>query len=182
MLKWLLRRRLAAFERAYDYDVSYARDILDADPGALWRFSKVMGMAHYRRDVPAAAWCAAGIVGTLSEDCGPCTQLGVTMAEREGVDPATLQAVLERDVRAMPDDVSLAYRFAVAALARDVQADDLRAEVLKRWGPRGLVSLAFAITAARMFPTLKYALGHGRSCTRVRVGGAFVPVAHPQEA
>jgi hypothetical protein len=36
--------------------------------------------------------------------------------------------------------------------------------------------LAFAITAARIYPTMKYALGHGRACMRVSVGGATVPV------
>ena len=47
--------------------------------------------------------------------------------------------------------------------------------IVKRWGPRALVSLAFAMTAARLYPTVKYALGHGKACSRVVVGGA--PVA-----
>jgi hypothetical protein len=42
---------------------------------------------------------------------------------------------------------------------------------VKRWGQRALVSLAFAITAARIDPTVKYALGHGKACMRVVVGG-----------
>jgi hypothetical protein len=45
---------------------------------------------------------------------------------------------------------------------------------VKRWGRRAVVSLAFAITAARVYPTVKYALGHGKACTRVVVGGAPV--------
>ena len=45
-----------------------------------------------------------------------------------------------------------------------------------RWGKRALVSLAFAVTGARIFPTLKYAMGHGRACTRVTVGGKSRPV------
>ena len=44
------------------------------------------------------------------------------------------------------------------------------------FGKRGLVSLAFAMTASRLYPTLKYALGHGRACTRVTVGGETRPV------
>jgi hypothetical protein len=55
-------------------------------------------------------------------------------------------------------------------------ADELRAQIVERWSPRALVSLAFAITAARMYPTMKYALGHGRACQRISVGGAVVPV------
>jgi len=176
MLKWLLQRKLDAFEREFDYDASYVRDILAADPGAALRFGRVQALGQYCRDLPRAAWYAAGITATMAEDCGPCTQLGVTMAEREGIPAATLRAIVARDVAAMPPDVAFAFRFAQAVLAHDPAADDLRAEILERWGPRALVSLAFAITAARMYPTMKYALGHGQACTRVSVGGATVPV------
>ena len=131
-------------------------------------------MAGYHKDVPLAPWCAAGIAGVLAEDCGPCTQLGVDRAAEAGVPPEVVRAVVAGDVDAMPDDVALAYRFARASLDRAPEADALRDEVVRRWGPRGLVSLAFAVTTARMFPTLKSALGHARSCTRVRVAGEFV--------
>lgn len=176
MLRWLLRRRIAAFERNFDYDMGYARDILAADVGALMRFSRVLPMGQYCRDLARDAWYAAKLAGTLAEDCGPCTQLVVTMAEREGIAAATLRAIVSRDVAAMPADVALAFRFAQAVLARDAGADELRAQILERWGRRGLVSLGFALTAARLFPTMKYALGHGRSCLRVTVSGAPVPV------
>ena len=177
MLKWFLKRKLDAFERAYSYDISYARDLLDADPAALTAFWKVAGLARYRKGVPRDPWFAAGIVAVLAEDCGPCTQLGVDRAAEAGVPPGVVRAVVAGDVDAMPDDVALAYRFARASLDRDPEADALRGEVVRRWGPRGLVSLAFAVTAGRMFPTLKSALGHARSCTTVRVAGEFVTLA-----
>jgi hypothetical protein len=56
------------------------------------------------------------------------------------------------------------------------QADDLRDEVVRQWGRRGLVSLSFALVAARLYPTLKYALGHGHACTRLVIGGETRPV------
>jgi hypothetical protein len=40
------------------------------------------------------------------------------------------------------------------------------------------VSLALAITAARIYPTVKYALGHGKACMRVVVGGTPVMFDH----
>jgi hypothetical protein len=52
----------------------------------------------------------------------------------------------------------------------------LREGILRRWGERGLISLAFAILSARMYPTLKYALGHGQACTRLVIGGEAMPV------
>ena len=87
-----------------------------------------------------------------------------------------LRAVTTRDFAAMPDEVALAVRFAEATLRHAPQADDLREEVLRRFGKRGLVSLAFAMTVARLYPTLKYAMGHGRACMRLAIGGEIQPV------
>jgi hypothetical protein len=182
MLRWLARRRLDAFDKEFGYDSTYVREILDADLGAFSRFAKLMGLSGYRKGVPADACYAAGLVAAMAEDCGPCTQLGVTMAEREGVPAHVLQAILEADDSAMPPDVALAFRFARATLAHDPEADGFREEIVRKWGERGLISLAFGIAAARMFPTVKYALGHGKACVRVKVGGSAVGVARPQVA
>lgn len=176
MLQWLIKRQIAAFERTYDYDASYVRDILAADTGALMKFYKATSLSQYCKDLPRAAWFAAKITAVLAEDCGPCTQLGVTMAEREGVAPDILRAIVAGDERAMPDDVALAVRFTKAVLDHDPRADEFREQILQRWGHRALVSLAFAITTARIYPTVKYALGHGQACRRVTVGGAPVTV------
>src|SRR5262249_27908002 len=104
------------------------------------------------------------------------TQLVITKAERDGVSADVLKALIAGDVRAMPDDVVLAYRFAKASLARDPGADDLRAEITKRWGQRALISLAFALASARLYPTTKYAPAQGRAGARLWVGGGPVPV------
>jgi len=61
-----------------------------------------------------------------------------------------------------------------ATLAHDAAADEYREAIVRRWGGRALVSLAFAITAARICPTVKYALGHSNACTRVVLGGTPV--------
>jgi hypothetical protein len=65
-----------------------------------------------------------------------------------------------------------------ATLAHDAAADEYREAIVKRWGGRALVSLAFAITAARICPTFRYALDHGKVCTRVVVGGTPVMFDH----
>ena len=177
MLHWWIKRRIAAFERAYNYDMSYARELLEIDREAFMTFSKVMGLSQYCKDLPKPAWMAAKLVGTMTEDCGPCTQLVVTMAEREGgMSPESIRAILERNPQAMPDDVALGFRFAEAVLAHAPEADALRDQIVAQWGRRALISLGFALTSARMYPTLKYAMGSGKACTRVSVGGTFVPV------
>jgi hypothetical protein len=175
MLKWLMRRGITAFERRWDYDAGYVRDLIEADPRAAWKFMRATSLGTYRRNVPVDALFAASITAVRAEDCGPCTQLGVSMAERAGVDPTVLTAVLTETPGAMPPDVALAWRFTRATLDHDPAADQYRDEIVRRWGPRALVSLAFAIVTARMYPTVKYAMGHGKACTRLVVGGA--PIA-----
>jgi hypothetical protein len=176
MLRWLFRRTVRVFERQWNYDASYLQEIIDTSPYAAWRFMTATRLGSYNRDVPIAALIAAGITAVRSEDCGPCTQLGVAMAERRGVSSEVLRAVLRDDVKAMPDDVALAWRFTKAVLAHDPAADDYRAVILERWGPRAVVTLAFAITTARIYPTVKYAMGHGKACTRIVVGGTPVAI------
>jgi hypothetical protein len=49
--------------------------------------------------------------------------------------------------------------------------DPLREEVRRRWGETGLAAIALSMVGGRMYPTLKYALGHGLTCSQVRVAG-----------
>src|SRR4029450_7499939 len=178
MIKWALHRAIDKFERQWNYDASFIRDMIDASPRAAWLFSRVTALGQFRRDLPLEAWCAAGITAVRDEDCGPCTQLGVAMAERAGVSPGVLRAVLTGDVDAMPSDVALVWKFTRGTLAHDMTADADREAIVKRWGRRALVSLAFAITASRIYPTVKYALGHGKACMRIVVGGTPVMFDH----
>jgi hypothetical protein len=178
MLKAILARGLDRFERTWNYDASYMRVLLRASPKSFFKFGFVSSLAD-RNAAPAEALIAAGLVGTLLEDCGPCAQLGADMATAGGVKPEVIRAIVSGDERAMGETATLAWRFARASLERDMEAaDPLREEILRRWGERGLVAIALQLTAARTYPTLKYALGYGKACSRVVVAGVATPVAH----
>jgi len=181
VIKWLMNRKLARFEREWNYDASYLHEMVEADPAAAAAFAKVMALGGYRKDVPPAVQFAAGIAGTMAEDCGPCTQLTIDMAERAGVAPAILRAIVARDFDAMPQEVALGLRFADATLRHAPEADALRVDIVCRWGKRALISLTFALLAARLYPTTKYALGHGHSCTRLTIGAELEPVLREVE-
>lgn len=174
MLRWVLRRSIESFERKWKYDAGYIRDIIDLSPLAAVKFMLATSLGTYRRDVPLAALAAAGITAVKAEDCGPCTQLAVAMAEQQGVRPEILRAVLQDDDLAMPEDVALAWQFTRATLAHAPEADGYRLEIVRRWGPRAVVTLAFGITTARMYPTVKFAMGHGQTCSRIVVNGTPV--------
>jgi len=177
MLKALLAGQIDRMERLWAYDASYMRRVLAASPATFLKFGFVTGLVD-RKAAPADALAAAGIAGTLAEDCGPCTQIGVDMAAAGGVEPEVLRAILAGDEAVMGDTAALAWRFARASLARDMETcDPLRDEIVRRWGERGLVAVSMALMTARMYPTLKYALGYGKACSKVTVAGVAAPVA-----
>lgn len=174
MLRAILSRWLDGFERTYRYDASYMRMVLAASPMSLVRFA-IGTRGPNVRAAPAAALAAAGLVATLTEDCGPCVQIGVDIAADGGVDPAVLRAIVSGDEAGMGETAALAWRFARASLARDLEAcDPLREEIVRRWGDAALVAIGLAMVTGRMYPTLKYALGHGKTCSKVVVAGEAV--------
>lgn len=177
MLRAYLARWIDGFERTFNYDASYMRHVLRVNPASLMKFA----LGTRSPDVKAApheALIAAGLVGTLAEDCGPCVQVAVDIATANGVDPAVLRGVLAGDEGAMGETAALAYRFARASLARDMEVcDPLRDEIVRRWGDKALAAISLAIVASRMYPTLKYAMGYGKTCSRVTVGGETVAPA-----
>ena len=174
MLKLFLTRYLDKFEKTFNYDASYMRHVLRVNPASLFKFS-LGTQAPDRHAAPPEALIAAGLYGTLTEDCGPCVQVGVDIATANGVDPKVLRAVIAGDLDAMGETASLGYCFAQASLARDMEAcDPLRDEIVRRWGDKALVAISLALVSSRMYPTLKYALGYGKSCSRVKVAGETV--------
>ena len=174
MLSWFLGRKLDQFEQAFDYDMSYAREILRMSPKALITYFKATAMGNYREDVPSEAFYAARLVAIASEDCGPCTQLGATLARRAGVDAEIIERVIAGDFDALPAHVAVTARFALASMQRSPDADELRERVEALFGRRGLLSIAFGMTASRIYPTIKFALGYGKTCQRVVVDGKTI--------
>jgi hypothetical protein len=118
-------------------------------------------------------------VAVRAEDCGPCTQLVVDMARADGVPDALLRAVLQDDhaaIQAVDADTALAAHFARCWTSHSPSLADARDALRRRFGERGLASLALAMSGARMFPMIKSALGHGQACQRVQVGSeAWAP-------
>jgi hypothetical protein len=174
MLTKLLKAQIEAFEKHYDYDMGYAHRMLRASRAAFLRFALFSRCAQVRERVPAAPWFAARLAATLFEDCGPCTQLVVHMAEEAGVDAALLRAIVAGDEAALDDDTLLGLRFARAVLCRSPDCATVHDEAVRRWGERGAVSLALIIANTRVYPTLKRALGYAHACSRVEVGGQSI--------
>ena len=174
-MKWFIHRKLAAFEKEFGYDASYMHDVLDTDFGAFMKFARATAIGRYRKDVPLDVYTAVGLVGVISADCGPCAQLGVTMALRQGVPGATIARILRGNLEDMTEPTRLGVKFARAVLARDaIAADEARGELERRYGKRAVVSLGLALCASQLYPMLKWSLGYGHACQRLEVDGTTI--------
>lgn len=175
MFTWLLRRFLDKFGRDWDYDVSYMHEILDAGGfAAVKPMMALQKIAAYRADCPSDAYHTAGLVAGRAGDCGPCLQLGVKMAERHGMRPELITAVLTQDRDAMSEDVRIAFDFARASIARDGWDVPAREAAVRRFGKRAVIAMSYAIALAGFYPAFKYAIGAAHACQRIKVGSTEV--------
>lgn len=175
---FFINRYIDAFERGFDYDMSYSRAILSASTRGFRRFAALFDLAKHREGVPVEVWYAAKWVAVQSEDCGPCQQLLVTMATREGVSPKVIRALWQNDAQALGPELTLVVRWARAFTSPDpahhATLDDDREALRQRYGDAGLTSLALAMAATRSFPFVKRALGYGHTCQRVQLDGQWL--------
>lgn len=178
MLRYLLNKMLLSFQQRYNYDIRYQQQILSADLAAFMKFSAFQTMASHSANLPAAPLFAARLRAIIAEDCGPCTQLVVDMALQAKLSPELIKAIIEHDLPQLPEELRLVVRFTDLVLAHQPQANDLRAQILARWGEPGLITIGFAISAYRVYPTLKYTLGYGQACSRLLVNASPVVANH----
>jgi hypothetical protein len=84
--------------------------MLEISAKGFMRFARVMEISQYNEDAPMDAWYAAKLAATVAEDCGPCTQLVVRMAEQGGVNASLLKGIIAGDEQLMSADAVLARR------------------------------------------------------------------------
>ena len=169
MLGPLVRWRIRAGEKKLGVSLDYLREMYAAAPDAFHQFVKVTPLANYRKKLPAAPFHVARLVATRDEDCGPCVQIAVNQAKADGIEVAVIQAVLDRRIADLPESLADVYHFAESVVTAAGDDDQYRERLLKVFGEEALVELAMAIAFARVFPIVKRALGHAKSCSVVTI-------------
>ncbi|HSM94918.1 MAG TPA: hypothetical protein VLT91_02665 [Rhizomicrobium sp.] len=175
MIKSLLHRFTRNFASQYNYDATYMHELADASPSAFVRFGIMQSAGgNWRGDAPPTAWFASGIAGALFEDCGPCVQIASDIAVEQGMPGDIIKALL---CGAPTDaDAQLGFDYGRALLGGTENLDDLREIIENKWGKAALIALSLRAMTARNFPVLKRAMGHAKTCQRVRIGNVDVPV------
>src|SRR5882724_4690673 len=96
MFRTLMTRMIKGMEKKMGVEAPYAYHLLDVAPARLWRFSLIKTVEGRRRVTPPAVYHAAGLAAAMAEDCGPCAQIHVNFALKDGVAPEVLRALVAR--------------------------------------------------------------------------------------
>jgi alkylhydroperoxidase family enzyme len=167
MIKRLIDWYLAREERRLGSSADYLRHMGQVSVPAILKFGLFMPLASHRTVLPADAYHVARLAAVQAEDCGSCVQTEVNLARASGVPREVIHAVLDHDPSRLPAGLDDVFCFAGAVATRAAEADELRERLRGRYGEEGLLELALAIAAGRVFPTVKRALGFAVSCERV---------------
>ena len=174
MIRWLLHKGTRAFEARYDYDASYQHRLIDISKGAGLRMAVLPLFSQYRGPkVGRQVWLGAIFASTLEGDCGPCSQLILDMAAEAGADMAPFRMCAAGQAKDA-GDVGLGFRFAMAAISGDAEADSLRAEIETAFGAETLAAATFGAAFGRVYPVLKRGLGYGKTCQSLKFGDSDV--------
>ena len=169
MMRQLIHRYIRKLEHRYTYDATYMHEMADISTSAFNRFA-IMQMAagRWRGGAPKNALFAAGIAGALIEDCGPCVQIASDMAVEAGVSPEIIRNLLSGT--RSNSDAQLGFDYGLSLLRGSDNLDALRETIVSKWGKKALIALSLHVMAGRNYPVLKRALGHAKTCQRVRIG------------
>lgn len=169
MLRWLINKRLNTEEKNLGESMDYLRYINEKSPFAMLRFAAIAPFANSRKVLSADAWYAAQLVALQHEDCGPCVQIGVNLARKNGVAASLIKCVLSGNWSTLTPELTAICQFTRDAVADKVASEELREAIIDRYSEQGLIELAYAIASAAIPPTVKRVLGYSRSCSVVEI-------------
>ncbi|MFA7640045.1 MAG: hypothetical protein WCY02_12115, partial [Parvibaculum sp.] len=84
MKGFFARRVIALQERMTGESAEHMRDIHAGSPAVFWRLTLATALYNHQKALPRDISSVAAIAALRSEDCGPCVQIAVNMALRQG--------------------------------------------------------------------------------------------------
>jgi hypothetical protein len=160
------REALLNFGRHFDYDVGYLLELADASPEAFRAFEAAMPMTRVRKFATAEDVHIAKIAGMRAQDCGPCTELSLKLAREDGVAEAVIQGALRGGKGLNAEQLEI-HDYARAVALNEEMEPELMPRLEARLGKAALAEIAVNLVGIRIYPTLKRALGHAKSCALI---------------
>src|SRR6185295_767039 len=138
LLTWMLKQGEKVIGKV---DMDYAYHLRDVAPWSLLRYSLINAVATPRKVTSPEVYHAVGLAAAMVEDCGPCVQIHVNLAQRERVSAELLRNLVARKLDRVPREVATAFNYG-EKVSRGELADEERDALRAKFGEQGLIELA----------------------------------------
>lgn len=159
---------LESFENHYGYDASYLHELMEVSPEGYEAFSGFATMGMFRKSLSPEVFFVSKIATSQTEDCGPCTELNVRMAQKAGVSDDIIRGGMSG--QGLTAELEAVRLFSIAVAFNEVKPGQIE-EMIDCYGREGLAELALSIASMRVYPCMKRALGFDQSCAVTPIVG-----------
>ena len=163
-----LLNQITAFETHYHYDAGFLKDMVQHAPGSYDHFQHFQTMARHRELLSTEVFWIAKIASMQQEDCGGCLQLNLNMAREKGLPVAWLSAALDGG-STLPAHLQQVLHYARQVAAQGSVEPELMEAMQQAYSKGQLLELGVAIASAKVYPTIKRALGLTQACQAVTI-------------
>ncbi len=160
---------LEGFQNHYNYDTTYMKEMLKANPKAFETFQNFLPMASYKEKASVELIFIAKLTSMKNEDCGKCLQLNVDMALEAGVDKEIVKEVVFNEGQNLPEQLKEIYDFSLAVSKKEEVPSFLYDKISEKYSKDILTEIALAIASTKVFPTIKRVLNDFHSCSVIQL-------------
>jgi len=157
------------FESHYNYDASNMHEMLKENPKAYATFEAFMPMSGFVDKAPKDVIYVAKLTSIKNEDCGTCVQLNVDMAIEAGVDKEIIKEIIFNEGKGLAPELKFIYDFTLLVGNKKEISISMYEKLDKMYGRNVLIEIALAISASKVFPTIKRVLNYMTSCSKVQI-------------
>ncbi|MFV1983873.1 MAG: carboxymuconolactone decarboxylase family protein [Thiohalomonadales bacterium] len=161
-------KQIDDFEAHYKYDSTYMRELLKYSPVGYAKFSAFIPLSSHKEKLSIDEYWVAKLAAMQVEDCGECLQLNVRMALEAGVNKNIIEAVIKED-SALLGNLADVYRYAKDVAAHKQIEASLMDRIESKYDKGMLLEFGLCIATAKVFPTIKRAMGYTKSCNLIEI-------------
>lgn len=162
------RKEIDQFEARYQYDTTYMRELLETSPEGFAKFNAFLPMARHREKLSPEVFWIAKLAAIETEDCGQCLQLNVRLALEDGVPKTVIQSALNGG-GGLQGDLRDVYEYAEGVASGRPMPAGLEERIHARFDKGQLLEIGLSVASAKVFPTIKRASGHIKSCSLIDI-------------
>jgi len=161
-------KQIREFAAHYGYDGTFMRELLEHLPAGLTKFNNFLPLSALIEKLSPEDYWVAKLATMQVEDCGECLQLNVRMAFEAGVSKALVRAAIQGG-NELPENLKDVCLYAKSVANHELVDNDLMNRIEARYDKGSLLEFGICIATAKVFPTIKRAVGYTKACSLIEI-------------